>query len=41
MAYLSIVALIPLAAVVFKSLDGGVDSFWNAVAARRRWPRCG
>jgi sulfate/thiosulfate transport system permease protein len=31
MAYLSIVALIPLAAVVFKSLDGGVDSFWSAV----------
>jgi sulfate transport system permease protein len=33
MAYLSIVALIPLAAVVFKSLDGGVDSFWNAVSS--------
>jgi sulfate transport system permease protein len=31
MAYLSIVALIPLAAVVFKSLDGGIDSFWNSV----------
>jgi sulfate transport system permease protein len=31
MAYLSIVALIPLAAVVVKSLDGGVDSFWNSV----------
>jgi sulfate/thiosulfate transport system permease protein len=31
MAYLSIVALIPLAAVVFKSLDGGLDSFWSAV----------
>jgi sulfate/thiosulfate transport system permease protein len=31
MAYLSIVALIPLAAVVFKSLDGGLDSFWTAV----------
>ena len=33
MAYLSIVALIPFAAVVFKSLDGGVDSFWNAVSS--------
>jgi sulfate/thiosulfate transport system permease protein len=33
MAYLSIVALIPLAAVVFKSLDGGLDSFWNAVSS--------
>ena len=32
MSYLSIVALIPLAAVVVaKSLDGGVDAFWNAV----------
>jgi sulfate transport system permease protein len=31
MAYLSIVALIPLAAVLFKSLDGGLDSFWTAV----------
>ena len=33
MAYLSIVALIPLAAVVFKSLDGGLDSFWTAVSS--------
>jgi sulfate transport system permease protein len=33
MAYLSIVALIPLAAVLFKSLDGGVDSFWTAVSS--------
>jgi sulfate transport system permease protein len=31
MAYLSIVALIPLAAVVAKSMDGGWDSFWTAV----------
>jgi sulfate/thiosulfate transport system permease protein len=31
MSYLSIVALIPLAAVVFRSLDGGIDSFWEAV----------
>ena len=31
MTYLSIVALIPLAAVVVKSLDGGLDSFWSAV----------
>jgi sulfate transport system permease protein len=33
MTYLSIVALIPLAAVVVKSLDGGVDSFWSAVSS--------
>src|SRR4029453_4298215 len=31
MSYLSIVALIPLAAVVFKSLDDGVANFWDAV----------
>ena len=33
MAYLSVVALIPLAAVVFKSLDGGLDTFWNSVSS--------
>ena len=32
MAYLSIVALIPLAAVLFKSLENGTDSFWTAVS---------
>jgi sulfate/thiosulfate transport system permease protein len=31
MAYLSIVALIPLAAVVAKSLENGTNSFWTAV----------
>jgi sulfate transport system permease protein len=33
MAYLSIVALIPLSAVVVKSLENGTDSFWNAVTS--------
>jgi sulfate transport system permease protein len=33
MTYLSIVALIPLAAVVVKSLDGGLDSFWESVSS--------
>ncbi len=33
MAYLSVVALIPLAAVVFKSFEDGTDSFWNAVTS--------
>jgi sulfate/thiosulfate transport system permease protein len=33
MSYLSIVALIPLAAVVVKSLDGGLDSFWESVSS--------
>jgi sulfate/thiosulfate transport system permease protein len=32
MAYLSIVALIPLAAVLFKSLENGTDSFWTSVS---------
>jgi sulfate/thiosulfate transport system permease protein len=32
MAYLSVVALIPLAAVVFKSLENGTDGFWTAVS---------
>ena len=32
MAYLSIVALIPLAAVVAKAFDNGADSFWDAVS---------
>jgi sulfate transport system permease protein len=31
MAYLSIVAVIPLAAVVVRSLDGGFESFWDSV----------
>jgi sulfate/thiosulfate transport system permease protein len=33
MAYLSVVALIPLAAVVFKSFENGTDGFWNAVTS--------
>jgi sulfate transport system permease protein len=33
MSYLSIVALVPLAAVVLKSLDNGTDSFWNAISS--------
>jgi sulfate/thiosulfate transport system permease protein len=33
MSYLSIVALIPLAAVVVRSLDGGLDTFWNAATS--------
>jgi sulfate/thiosulfate transport system permease protein len=32
MTYLSIVALIPLAAVVLKSFENGPDSFWTAVS---------
>jgi sulfate/thiosulfate transport system permease protein len=31
MVYLSIVALIPLAAVVVRSMDGGFESFWASV----------
>jgi sulfate/thiosulfate transport system permease protein len=33
MSYLSIVALIPLSAVVLKSLENGTDSFWNAISS--------
>jgi sulfate transport system permease protein len=33
MSYLSIVALIPLAAVLVKSLEGGTDTFWEAVSS--------
>ena len=32
-AYLSLIVLIPLAAVVAKSLDGGVGMFWDAITA--------
>ena len=31
MLYLSMIVLIPLAAVVSRSLDGGIDAFWTAV----------
>jgi sulfate/thiosulfate transport system permease protein len=33
MTYLSIVALVPLAAVLAKSVDGGLDTFWNSVTS--------
>ena len=33
MAYLSLVALIPLAAVVARSTDAGADGFWHAVTS--------
>jgi sulfate transport system permease protein len=33
MSYLSIVALIPLAAVILKSFENGTDSFWHAVSS--------
>jgi sulfate/thiosulfate transport system permease protein len=33
MSYLSIVALIPLAAVVLKAFENGPDSFWTAVSS--------
>jgi sulfate/thiosulfate transport system permease protein len=34
MLYLSVVVLLPLAAVVSKSFDGGTGAFWNAVTDR-------
>ena len=33
MSYLSIVALLPLAAVVLKGFEGGWDTFWTAVSS--------
>ena len=35
MLWLSIVVLLPLAAVVAKSLDGGLGAFWDAVSSRQ------
>ena len=31
--YLGLIVLLPLAAVVSRSLDGGLDAFWHAVSA--------
>jgi sulfate/thiosulfate transport system permease protein len=33
--WLSVIVLLPLAAVVAKSLDGGLDQFWTAVSGRQ------
>jgi len=32
MAYLSVIVLLPLAAVAARSMDGGLDGFWRAVS---------
>jgi sulfate transport system permease protein len=34
-AWLSLIVLLPLAAVVVKSFDGGLDTFWTAISGRR------
>jgi sulfate transport system permease protein len=34
-AWLTLIVLLPLAAVVVRSLDGGLDTFWTAVSSRR------
>jgi sulfate transport system permease protein len=34
-AWLSLIVLLPLAAVIARSLDGGLDTFWTAVSSRR------
>jgi sulfate transport system permease protein len=36
-AYLSLIVLIPLAAVVARSLDGGLSGFWDAVSSPEAW----
>ncbi len=33
--WLSLIVLLPLSAVVVKSLDGGLDAFWDAVSSRQ------
>src|SRR5690606_17575886 len=33
--WLSVIVLLPLAAVVVRSTDGGVDAFWSAVSSRQ------
>ena len=33
--WLSLIVLLPLAAVVAKSFDGGLDAFWNSVTSRQ------
>ena len=33
MAWLSLIVLIPLAAVVVRSLDGGIGAFWDAISS--------
>jgi sulfate/thiosulfate transport system permease protein len=35
MLWLSIIVLLPLAAVVAQAFDGGVDAFWHAVSSRQ------
>ena len=35
MLWLSVIVLLPLAAVVARSLDGGLDAFWDAVTSRQ------
>jgi sulfate transport system permease protein len=35
MLWLSLIVLIPLAAVVVRSLDGGLEAFWDSVSARQ------
>jgi sulfate/thiosulfate transport system permease protein len=35
MLWISVLVLLPLAAVVARSLDGGLDAFWHAVTARQ------
>ncbi len=34
-AWLSLIVLLPLAAVVAKSFEGGLDTFWTAISSRR------
>ena len=35
MLWLSVIVLLPLSAVVVRSLDGGLGAFWDAVSSRQ------
>ena len=37
--YLSLMVMLPLAAVVDNSLSSGLDAFWDRSPASRRWRR--
>ena len=37
--WLSLIVLLPLAAILWQSAGGGWDAFWTAVSSPRRWRR--
>jgi sulfate transport system permease protein len=39
--WLSVIVLLPLAAIVWQSAKGGWAAFWTAVTSTRHWSRSG